>query len=185
MAGLTLSTPARYTARATVFASIPGVINDPAYIHIADTYLINRMKSYALIVDSDAILRPVSQRLSLNASPRQLAGQVKAEVPLNSVVMYVQATDRRANTARSIANAVADQLVATAQQLESTTAVPPTPARLVVVSPATRPSSPSTPRPRRWLPEGAVVGLIAAIVGTYAGEAAAVRWRRPPTVKEA
>src|SRR4051794_1837118 len=153
MVGLVLTRPARYTASATVFASVPGVVNDPAYLHIADTYLINRMKSYALIADSEAILGPVTQRLALQASPRQLARQVKAEVPLNSVVMHIQATDKDAAAAQSIANAVADQLVATAEQLETATDVPRTPAKLTVVERAVRPSSPSTPRPRRWLPE--------------------------------
>src|SRR4051794_24665860 len=154
MVGLVLTRPARYTASATVFASIPGVVNDPAYLHIADTYLVNRMKSYALIADSEAILGPVTQQLSLRTSPRQLARQVRAEVPLNSVTMRIQATDKNAEVAQSIANAVADELVATAETLETATDVPRTPAKLTVVQRAVRPSSPSTPKPRRWLPEG-------------------------------
>jgi polysaccharide biosynthesis transport protein len=125
------------------------------------TYVQQRMKSYAELVDSSAVLSPVVKQLGLAMTTSELAGHVSAQNPASTVVLDVQArSTASAAEATRIADATAKSLTSEVQRIEGTR-----PIRGDVVTPASEDSAvvvePST---SSAVILGGLLGLLAAML---------------------
>jgi len=117
----------------------------------------SQVQSYAAIVTSPAVTRPVIQQLRLPFRPDQLAGVISTKVPLNTVLIDITVTDKSAIRARDIANAVGTQFASVVRNLQGSAGAPAV--NVTVVQPAETPSSPVSPRPVINLLLGLFVGV--------------------------
>ena len=126
-----------------------------------------RVKSYAEIIDSPEILGPAAAEVGGGATSDTIAEQISASVPLDTVLINLTATDASPERAAEIANAVADQFVATVPKLENPTGSERARVYVTVVRPGEVPTQPVSPIV--WLftllglMAGAVVGVVLAL----------------------
>nr|BFF16220.1 hypothetical protein GCM10025699_75230 [Microbacterium flavescens] len=79
-----------------------------------------KVRSYASVVTSTSVLTPVIDELGLNMTPGELAGQVSAETPANTVLIDITVQDTDAQRAAAIADAVGSSFAdVVANDLES------------------------------------------------------------------
>lgn len=165
-AALIASSTPTYSATAELFVapgSRPGV--DEALQ--GSRFYENRVKTYALIVDSTIVLEPVIEQLGLDTTPRELAERVSASAPVETVLLHVNVKDESAQQAATIANAVATQFREIAPQLESVGGEGEEPVRISIVQPATPPDDPISPNKR-------LIVLMSLMLGIAGGFAIAV-----------
>jgi capsular polysaccharide biosynthesis protein len=146
------TTPVTYRATAQVFVSASQSIPNSAQ------YVQARVKSYPALADSAAVLGPVIGQLGLKETFPSLTTRVSASVPVDTSEVDVVVTGPDAELASRIANAVATQLAAVVERLET----PPSGNRLltaVVTNPATPPKTPVSPVASNILGLGVIVGL--------------------------
>ena len=133
----------------------------------------SQVQSYAAIVTSPAVTRPVIQQLRLPLRPDQLAGMISAKVPLNTVLIDITVTDESATRARDIANAVGAQFSGVVKNLQGSAGAPAV--NVTVVQPADTPSSPVSPRPVINLLLGLFVGVALGVGAAVLRESLARR----------
>lgn len=165
LAGLVLSLVATplYSATATVYFS-SGFSTSATDLNQGSTYAQAQMLSFAELAKAPAVLAPVISSLGLDTSPHGLAGTIDATTPQGTVVLDITATSGKPSAAADIANAVADSLIANAEQLAPAATGKGKPLTASVVGPATVPTSASSPDTSRNVLAGLVIGLVAAIL---------------------
>jgi uncharacterized protein involved in exopolysaccharide biosynthesis len=106
-----------YQAQAQMFVSVKsaGQVNDA---YSGGLFVQQRVKSYVDVVDSPNVLDPVIKELDLNTTNVELAKQVSAQTPPNTVLLNVTVTDPSSKRAADIANAVAASYAAEIKRLE-------------------------------------------------------------------
>jgi polysaccharide biosynthesis transport protein len=119
-----------------------------------------QVASYAAIARSLRVMRIVGSTLHLHLTPHALSGQVQASVVPNTTLIAITASSSSPKDAARIANATATGLASVVRRLG---AGPDT--AFVQVQPATRPPSPSRPKPDRALAIGALLGFLAGAGG--------------------
>jgi capsular exopolysaccharide synthesis family protein len=122
-----------------------------------------RVQSYAEIVDSPQVTGPVAAQLGGGLSALQIAHEVSASAPLNTVLVNVHVTDPSAARAQALANAVSEQFATYAAQLETTPGGAASPVKVTVVKHALLPTSPVSPKKALDLILGLLVGLAIGI----------------------
>ncbi|GAA1890953.1 polysaccharide biosynthesis tyrosine autokinase [Lapillicoccus jejuensis] len=166
-------TTTTYSATTGVFVAV-----DPttAQVHGADGAAVvrERAKAYADAATSPEVLRAVVTRLNLPESWTTLSSQVSASHPDTGLDVDVTARAASPALARSIADAVGDQLCLTARTLEPTTPAGAALVKLTVDRPATLPTSPE------GLPD-VPTGLVGGLLGLGAGALALLARRRLET----
>jgi polysaccharide biosynthesis transport protein len=130
--------------------------------------------SYASLVDSPAVMRAVIADLHLTMTPSQLAGQVSATSPLNSVLIDITVRGGSAATVTAIANDTAVRLTALAERVAAVAvrghgAVRPS-VTLKLVKPALLPSAPISPHRTIDLALGLLVGLAVGLTAVILRE---------------
>jgi len=125
-----------------------------------------KVRSYVDVVTSDAVLAPVIDELGLDLTPAQLAAQVSADSPLNTVLINVTVTDTDAQRAADVVNAVsasfADVVV---DELESPAGGGPSLVKIATIVPGQVAAAPSSPRTTLNLGLGLLVGLALGVGG--------------------
>jgi succinoglycan biosynthesis transport protein ExoP len=104
-----------YDATATIFVSTPPSLNDLGQssgnklgeLATGNSFTQARVKSYATIVNNASTLEPVISELDLPYGVQELATQVSATTPTDTVLMYVKAVNKDPVLAAKIANSVA------------------------------------------------------------------------------
>ncbi|MDN4173609.1 polysaccharide biosynthesis tyrosine autokinase [Nocardioides sp. SOB77] len=119
----------------------------------------NRVKSYPDLAESPLVLDPVIAELGLDTTAEDLAGQVSAEAPANTVLLEVSVDDPSPQLAADLANAVSLQLGKAIEDLDKTSPSAESPVRVSQVRPATTPEDPRTPIPLLNLAIGLLAGL--------------------------
>ncbi len=173
LAVTSLSTPA-YEARTQLFvATHTG--EDSAQLAQGQSFSQARVQSYAEVVTSRQVTAPVVKQLGLRITPEQLASQITAAAPLNTVLIDITVRDTAPKRAARIANAVAQQFSSVVERLEtpkrpadakrskkSRTSgdTPVSPVSLGVTQEAVAPTDPVSPRPLLNLAAGAFGGLL-------------------------
>ncbi|CAN7326100.1 polysaccharide biosynthesis tyrosine autokinase [Knoellia sp. LjRoot47] len=161
----------RYEARAELFV---GSVVDPdgsqGSALQSSEFTMQRIRSYARLVDSPLVLNPVIEQLDLGESRGQLAARTSASSPPDTVLLVVSVEDADAARSADITNAVATQLAKVIQALESSTSGA-VPVKLTVVQPASTPEFPTQPRPRLNQALGLVAGLTLGLVAAVLREA--------------
>jgi Mrp family chromosome partitioning ATPase/capsular polysaccharide biosynthesis protein len=130
----------------------------------AATYTQQRALTYAEIVTTPAILLPAQRELGSVFPGGGLGQRIVVSVVPSTSLIDITVTATTATVAARAANAVARSLareVASAEQIGTTGAAA---VKVVAVSPATPPRSPSSPQPLHTLVIGAIVGLLIGVI---------------------
>ncbi len=129
----------------------------------ASQFTLDRMQSYAALVNSTQVTQGVRTRLDLDMSAEQVGDTITASVIPDSVLIRLDVEDTRPRRTAEIANAAAQRLGDTIQAIEA----PPggeSPLSVTVTKPATTPQAPISPRRTIRLGLGLVLGLGAGLV---------------------
>lgn len=158
-AGFTLVQTPQYTATTRLFFGVQGseTVTDLAQ---GSTFTEKQMASYAEVATSPLVLDRVVDQLSLPTGGADLADQVSAVAPPNTVILDVSATDPDPTRASLIANAVADQLAKVATDLSPERPDGSEAVRTTILARASTPLAPSSPSIPRNLAVGVLLGLL-------------------------
>jgi polysaccharide biosynthesis transport protein len=148
-----------YTAEASLFFALE--YGDSAGdLAQGSNYLQSQVSSFALLAGTPTVLGPAGERDGVSADARSLAGQVSATVVPETVVVRIAATDPSPARATAIADAVADQLERTVEQLSPAGEDGSPAVRATTVAPADVPTAPVSPRTSLNLAVGVLAGLL-------------------------
>ncbi|MBM0225702.1 polysaccharide biosynthesis tyrosine autokinase [Micromonospora sp. ATA51] len=154
-----------YKADVQLFVSTRANDKDNSQLNQGGTFSQQRVKSYADIVTSPAVIQPVIESLNLPYSVDELGGRIATETPLDTVLLNISVTDTSAKRARAIANEIAVQLPRLIDEIETPSGQSASPVKVSVTREATLPSAPIGPRTKLNLALGLLLG-IAIGVGT-------------------
>jgi capsular exopolysaccharide synthesis family protein len=172
LAATSLSAPV-YEARTQLFvATRTG--DDTAQMNQGQSFSQARVQSYAAIVTTRQVTRPVLKELRLRTTPEELASRITAAAPLNTVLIDITVRDTEPKRAARIANAVAQRFSAVVERLEAPKRTPgseqsgknrrtgdgASPVSLGVTQEAVAPAAPVSPRPLLNLAAGVLSGLL-------------------------
>ncbi|MGW0455896.1 polysaccharide biosynthesis tyrosine autokinase [Gordonia sputi] len=121
-----------------------------------------RVLSYAKLANSDAVVQRAIRQSGINIEPSQLKDSIHADSSKDTVLLVLSVDNSDPDKAEALGNAVANSLVDYVADIERPTTESAPQARLTVVSPATRESSPVSPNVLRNIALG---GLSGAVVG--------------------
>lgn len=153
-----LSATPMYRATNTLYFSLQG--GDSAQqILEGSTFAQNQVQSFALLAEKPAVLDPVIAQLGLPVGADELAGQVTANVNLETVLLDVTASDADPAQAAQIANATAVSLADVINTLEGGTGKDTPRVKAATVATAHVPTAPSTPRTTVNVLVGLLLGL--------------------------
>lgn len=147
-----------YTASARVFVSTSGATT-AADLQQGNTFTQQRVKTYAELVRTAAVLQPTIDALNINTSVAKLRGEVSASAPLNTTVIDITVTNTDPVFAASLATETADRLIEVVEQIETTDPSAGSPVRLTVVQEAEVPTAPTSPRKALSVALGLLLGL--------------------------
>jgi capsular exopolysaccharide synthesis family protein len=176
-ATLTYLTPPTYAANATAFVSISSAGTADASIYQSSQFAMQRVKSYTEAVKSPSVLQPVIDKLDLPMTVRDLRSVVSAENPVDTVLIKVTATDRSAQRAQAIVNAVSDQLGVVIERLETPRDGGQPPVKVTTTVPSLAPQSPISPRVPLNMALGLLAGLALGVI------VAVIREQQDTTIK--
>ncbi|MFE4955945.1 polysaccharide biosynthesis tyrosine autokinase [Streptomyces sp. NPDC056653] len=171
LAATSFSTPV-YEARTQLFvATRTG--EDSTELNQGQSFSQARVQSYAAIVTTRQVTRPVVKELRLRTTPEELASRITAVAPLNTVLIDITVRDTKPERAARIANAVAQRFSAAVERLEAPKRAPgsersrssrtrdgASPVSLGVTQEAVAPTGPVSPRPLLNLAAGVLSGLL-------------------------
>lgn len=159
---VTVLTPRQYEARAQLYVSTAGAgsVTDLAQ---GGNFTQRQVATYADLVTSPLVLQPVIDQLSLGESTTELAAQVAANVPPDTVLIDVLVSDEDANRSALIANTVSVQFADTIDELESVGDSSGSAVKATVVRQALVPTDPSWPRPLLNIGLGLLLGLLVGL----------------------
>ena len=157
-AGVSLLTTPIYTAQTSVFLSVRGGDSAADLVQGAN-YATTQVRSYAQAVTTPAVLQPVIDELGLKLTPAQLAEDVSTTIPTNTAFIEISVNDTDAVQSATIAQKVSESLVATVQKLSPTDTNGAQTVAATIMTPATVPTSWTSPRVTLNLALGLLVGL--------------------------
>lgn len=153
-----LKTP-EYSASAKVFVSVQSseTVSDLAQ---GNTLIINKVKTYAELVSTPAVLQPVIDDLAIEATVTDVAKQITATAPLDTTLIQIDATSTDPALAADLANSAAQNLSAAVAAVEAPAVGDgASPVRITQVTDALVPTSPESPNIPLNLALGALIGL--------------------------
>lgn len=165
--GLAAATAATLVRAPTYEATSAAFVSTDAAASITDlsqgtSFTQQVVKSYATVATSPIVLSPVAKALSIQGGARQLANQVTATAPSDTVIIQIVATDRVPRRAADIANAVAAQLAAAVLDLSPSATSGSAGIKITRIQDAQPPTSPASPN----LPVNLLIGgVLGALIG--------------------
>ena len=156
---ITFATTPTYQSQAELFVSTPASALDISALATGSSFSQQRVKSYAQIIDSPLTLAPVIKQLELKITPAQLAKQISASAPLDTVLIALTVTDTNPDRAAAIANAVANQFGTTVGDLELHGIGVDSPVKVSTVKMAIPAEAPSNPKKSINFALGLLLGL--------------------------
>lgn len=160
--GLAIATvrPVEYTAQADVFVTVTSG-QSTGDLAQGSTFSQDQARNFAAIVPREIVLAPVIEELGLKTTLTDLRKNVEADVPLNTSLITIKATDHDPVLAASIANSIASHLSEAVKTLTPTVSdVKGAPVRAETIESASVPEKPSAP----IVPLFALLGLLAGLV---------------------
>ena len=152
----TLLAPKVYESRTQFFVSTTGSDDSGALLQ-GSTFTQQRVKSYAQLLTTPRILAPVATSVGVTGD---IANQVTATTPPDTVLIEVAVRDTDPAQAQAIGEAIAKEFPAAVTELESPAGTEVSPVKVTVVRPPTTPTDPVAPKPLRNILLGAVLGLL-------------------------
>ncbi|MCU1431467.1 MAG: Chromosome partitioning protein [Actinotalea sp.] len=156
---LTATATPTYEARSQVFVSVR-TGGTTADLLQGSNFTQNQVASYKELVTSPRVLVPVIEQLAIATTPDELARNVRADAPLNSVLINITATDVDPALASDIANATAGSLATEVTALEQPEQGP-SPVKISTVRTASVPTEPTSPDPVTNVALALLLGLVA------------------------
>lgn len=166
---LTLAAVPQYTATTRMFFAAEGgeSISD---LNQGSTFAERQMVSYAAVAASPMVLDPVIEDLDLDVQAHELAEALTATILPNSVILDISATDEDPQLAADLADAVADELSAVAEDLSPERSDGTQPVQATIVTEARVPTEPSAPNTVLNVALGLVFGVLLGTVTAVARE---------------
>lgn len=161
--GYAQTRPDSFRATSSVFVSAAEG-SDPNELLQGSSYTQNLVQSYTRLATSTIVLEPVISDLGLDVTPVQLARQITAENPLNTVIIDVAVVDGDRQRAADIANAVTRSLSAEARSLSPESAAGLSTLSVAPIAEATPPNQPVGPNRRLITLTGLAIGLALGVV---------------------
>ncbi|GGM42552.1 polysaccharide biosynthesis tyrosine autokinase [Microbacterium saperdae] len=129
------------------------------------TFARQMVTSYVDTIGTALVLDPVIEELGLDITARQLAGQISASTPLNTVMINISVTDTDPKRAAAIADQTAISFTDAVQNTLERPAVEGgvSPVHVTVTNPAAVPSAPSSPNIPLLIIIGGLLGLAAGV----------------------
>ncbi len=161
---VTLKLTPLYESSARLYVSSEQADPDQAYA--GGLLSAQRVAAYVQIVESDLVADKVREHLNLDVTLDELEDEVSASVVGQAPVLQIRVKDADPIRARAIAQAYADQMVLTAEDVENRaggSAAPESPVKATVIDPASTPTSPVFPKPVLNLSLAALVGLLIGV----------------------
>jgi succinoglycan biosynthesis transport protein ExoP len=180
-AGVNSTSTPMYQSRTSLFVSTLSAGSTSELLQ-SSSFSQQRVRSYADVVSSTAVLSPVIESLGLDMSPRELAVLVTASAPPNTVIIDIFVRHPEPELAREIADAIGAELAELVVSLEPAQEGGSSPVKLSVIDPATTPLFPSSPRVFQNLMIGGFSGLILGLSLAFLLEALDTRIRNERTL---
>lgn len=175
---ITTTTP-KYTSQVQLFvATQPSLSQDTQDLYNGGQFTEGRVLSYVALVTSPSVTRPVIQRLGLHLTDQELANELSASVPTDTVLINIDVTDPSPVRAQRIASAVANRLISLIQKLERP-GRGASPVAVSVSAPAQRPTQPVSPKKKLAIVAAIVLGLLTSIVAILVRERLDTTIRHP------
>ena len=129
------------------------------------TFARQMVTSYVDTIGTALVLDPVIEELGLDTTARQLAAQITASTPLNTVMINISVTDSDPKRAAAIADQTAISFTDAVQNTLERPAVEGgvSPVHVTVTNPAAVPSAPSSPNIPLLIVIGGLLGLAAGV----------------------
>jgi len=156
-----LTTPV-YSASASVMFTIPSAAT-PAELSLGATYMTAQVKSYVELARTPLVIDPVIKRLDLRDSAAALAGRITSTNPAGTAIVAVAVTGTDAAQVAAIATEVARELMIAVDGLAPQGSTGIKAIKATLVSPASVPSTPTSPLVIQNLAMGAMLGLLLAV----------------------
>ncbi|MFT4122981.1 MAG: polysaccharide biosynthesis tyrosine autokinase [Microbacteriaceae bacterium] len=147
-----------YTSSASVFFAIQSGSGTASDLNSGVTYVQNQVASFAEIATTDLVLQQVINDLNLDETVSQLASDVTASAPLDTVIIEISVEDASPARAAKLANAISSELTSVVEEL-TTTSSGGSPVKASIVESAKEPTSATSPNIRLNLALGLLVGL--------------------------
>jgi polysaccharide biosynthesis transport protein len=167
VAAMTLMMPKAYTSSTRVFFAVSG--DSVSALASTSSFVGKQMASYAELATSTKVLNRVVEQLGLNTTAVELADSIEANVPVDTAIIEIAATDSDPRQAARIADAVGTELGKAAGDLMPGLAHGSEAVRATTLSVAQVPTTPSSPNILRNLgvgilgiPFGALLWLVLA-----------------------
>jgi capsular exopolysaccharide synthesis family protein len=148
-----------YRATSKVFVSVDTGDSVSDLVQ-GSTFTQNLVQSYAQLTTTPAVLEPVANDLYFETDSRQLAKQVTADTPLDTVIIEISATSGNADQAAAIANAVARQLPKSVDEVAPSSRKKSNPVSITTISRGAVPTVPISPNTKYLTASGGVAGLL-------------------------
>ena len=123
-----------------------------------------KVRSYVSVVTSTSVLTPVIDSLGLDMTTGELADEITAESPTNTVLINITVEDAEAERAAAIADAVGTSFAeVVVNDLESPSGGGPSLVKIATIEPAAVVDEPSSPRTTINIALGLFIGLALGI----------------------
>lgn len=158
---VSLVTPPQYEASTLVFVSVQS--SGAAELAQGNAFVQQQVKSYAEAADTPLVLEPVIEELGLDQTPAQLAEDVTATAPLDTVNIEITAVSDSAAEAAEIANAVTSSFREVIVDINRPADGSSSPISIALLRPATVPDAPVSPNTMLDLLVGLLIGLLVGL----------------------
>ncbi|NBO46381.1 MAG: hypothetical protein EBU85_05135, partial [Actinobacteria bacterium] len=160
-AGISLAQTPVYAANCRLFVAMGGVDTSGQNVLQGAQFAAQRVKSYTQVVASPNVLEPVIRQLKLNTTVTDLAKQVSATNPLDTVLIDVSAKDPNPIQAANLANLTCGNLGSEIERIELVKAglTQASAVSVSVITPAVVPQFPVSPRKKLNVALGFLLGL--------------------------
>ena len=171
------TSPVRYQSQVQLFVAMRDDGSSVGNALSGSQFTLQRVKSYLQVASSDQVVSPVVAQLRLPLTAGELAADISASNPLDTVLIDLGVTDTDPQRAADLANAVAQQFVLVVGNLEQPADGGTSPVKVTVTRPAVPDPVPVSPRPTLNLALGLLAGLALGAGG------ALLRFRLDTTIK--
>ncbi|MFC9442046.1 MULTISPECIES: polysaccharide biosynthesis tyrosine autokinase [Brevibacterium] len=127
--------PTTYSSRTELFASV-STSGDPYQLQMASSFMQERIQTYVDMASSRPVLEPVIDRLNLDETPEELAGQVNSYSDPRTVLITVEAAAATPDEAAQLSDAIAGSLVTVIGEMENSGSADTGQIELKVANPA-------------------------------------------------
>jgi receptor protein-tyrosine kinase len=158
---VTFRTTPEYQSSSRLFVSTTEQSTSDAYQ--GGLFSIQRVSSYADLVNGQELAKRVIDDLKLNMEPAELSKEISATVVPDTVILEISATDPDPRRAQTICRTVAQELSEFVSDLETPPGQTNAPIKASIVDSANLPETPISPQPLRNLGLALVLGLLLGV----------------------